>query len=128
MATDPRTVEFLLAQLAGAGALSARKMFGEYALYCDGRVVALVCDDRLFLKPTPAGRALAPELGEAPPYAGARPSLLVDAERWDDRPWLVALVRATAQALPAPKEKPAKATTKKTTKGSPAPRTTGRDR
>jgi TfoX/Sxy family transcriptional regulator of competence genes len=61
MATQPSTVNFLLEQLASAGEVKARNMFGEYALYCDERVVALVCDDKLFLKPTQAGRAFVAE-------------------------------------------------------------------
>ncbi len=41
--------------MAGAGEARARKMFGEYALYVDGKVVALVCDDHLFVKLTEPG-------------------------------------------------------------------------
>lgn len=52
MASTQRTVDYLLEQLAGAGDVSTRKMFGEYALYCEGKVVAFICDDRLFIKPT----------------------------------------------------------------------------
>ena len=106
MPTQQRTVEFLLEQMAGAGSLAARKMFGEYAVYVDAKVVALICDDQLYVKPTPAGRALlGPGWPEAPPYGGAKPSLVIPGERWDDRAWLAALVRATADALPAPKPK-----------------------
>jgi len=66
-------------------------MFGEYGLYLDGRLVALVCDDQLFVKPTIAGRAYAPDAGEAPPYPGSKPSLVIDAALWDDREWLAEL-------------------------------------
>ncbi|MCK9201389.1 MAG: TfoX/Sxy family protein [Gallionella sp.] len=52
MATAQNTIDFLLDQLSGTGAASAKKMFGEYCLYLDGKPVALVCDDQLFLKPT----------------------------------------------------------------------------
>ncbi|GJD51723.1 hypothetical protein OPKNFCMD_4478 [Methylobacterium crusticola] len=55
MASQQSTVDFILEQAGAAGALSARRMFGEYALYCDGKTVALVCDDQLFLKLTEAG-------------------------------------------------------------------------
>ena len=70
MASQPGTVDFILEQASGAGAVSARKMFGEYTLYCDGKVVALVCDDMLFVKPTGAGRAYLDGLTveERPPY------------------------------------------------------------
>ena len=55
MSTQPSTIDYLLEQLGSAGSVSARKMFGEYGLYCDGKIVALVCDDQFFLKPTPEG-------------------------------------------------------------------------
>ena len=90
MSTQPRKVEFILEQMASAGAVSARKMFGEYTLYCDGKVVGLVCDDQLFIKPTQAARAYLGGLTveERPPYAGAKPCLLISGDRWEARDWL----------------------------------------
>jgi TfoX/Sxy family transcriptional regulator of competence genes len=80
-------------------------MFGEYAIYCDGKVVALVCDNQLFVKPTAAGRALLGAVTEASPYEGAKPHFLV-AEQLDDPSLMSQLVRITAAELPAPKPKP----------------------
>jgi TfoX/Sxy family transcriptional regulator of competence genes len=110
MATERKTVDYLVDQMSGAGAVSARPMFGEYGVYCDGKMVAIIGDGQLFIKPTPAGRILAADAEEAPPYPGARPYLLIDAERWDDQDWLSDLVRATAAGLPAPKPKSARKT------------------
>ncbi len=110
MATDKGTVEYITEQAAGAGGVTARKMFGEYALYRHGKVVALICGDMLFVKPTDPGRALigVPEM--APAYPGAKPSFRVAGDLWDDADWLSALIRATAEALPEPKaRKPKKA-------------------
>ena len=105
MATQPGTVDFILEQASGAGAVSARKMFGEYTLYLDGKIVGLVCDDQLFVKPTQAGRAFLDGLTveEKPPYAGAKPCLLISGDRWEDGDWLGALIRSTANDLPIPK-------------------------
>lgn len=101
MATTQRTVDVLLEAMAGAGAVSAKKMFGEYDVYCDGKLVALVCDDQLFMKINPAGRAwLGDAIDEAPPYPGAKPSFRVDPERWDDAEWIAGLVRVTWGELP----------------------------
>lgn len=86
-----------------AGAIRYRKMFGEFAIYCDDKVVALVCDDQLFVKPTPGGRAFLGEPVEAPPYTGAKHYFLID--RLDDRDWLSQLVQLTAQDLPEPEPK-----------------------
>ena len=109
MASQQSIVDYLIEQIADAGDVSARKMFGEYGVYCEGKIVALVCDDQFFVKPTRAGRAFIGEVEEAPPYAGAKPSFLVSEERWDDRRWLGELVRRTADELPLPKKKVKKA-------------------
>ena len=104
MASDPGFVEFVVDQIRGAGEVSYRKMFGEYAVYCDGKVVALICDDKLFVKPTVGGRAYIREPVEAPPYAGAKPYFLIE-DRLDDRTWLTELIRLSAAELPVPKPK-----------------------
>lgn len=104
MASDASFVEYLCDQIGNAGAVAFRKMFGEYAIYCNGKVVALVCDNQFFLKPTPAGRACLGTVKEAPPYPGAKPYFLIH-EALDDRHWMSVLVRATEQDLPAPKPK-----------------------
>lgn len=106
MASGQSTVDFILEQIADAGEVSARKMFGEYGLYCDGRVVGLICDDTLFVKPTVAGDAFAPGVERAPPYPGAKPYLMIDADRLEDADWLADLVRRTTAELPLPKPKP----------------------
>lgn len=109
MATDRKTVDYLVDQMSKAGPVSAKPMFGEYGVYLDGKMVAIIADGQLFLKPTPAGRALVPDAEEAPPYPGAKPQLLIDADRWEDQDALSELIRATAAELPTPKPKPAKA-------------------
>jgi DNA transformation protein and related proteins len=103
MATSQGTMDYLLDQLASAGPVSSRKMFGEYCLYFAGRPVGLVCDEQLYLKPSEAGKALMREFREGPPFPGARMHLLVTADDWDDARLLQQLVRVTYDALPAPK-------------------------
>jgi TfoX/Sxy family transcriptional regulator of competence genes len=90
--------------MAAAGQITSRKMFGEYAIYCGKKVVALVCDNQLFVKPTPAGKAILGRPAEAPPYPGAKLYYLID-DRIDDGDWLSRLIAKTAQELPAPKPK-----------------------
>jgi DNA transformation protein len=104
MSTSQGTIDFLLDQLSGLADVHARKMFGEYTLYCEDKVVALVCDNQLFVKITPAGETLVgPGYARGEAYPGARPSMLVDADFIDDSERLCALIRATAAALPPPK-------------------------
>ena len=108
MSTQQKTVDYILEQAASAGDVTARKMFGEYGIYCDGKIMALICDDQLFIKPTQAGRDYLGEVTEGEPYTGAKPYFRVDGDRWDDADWLAGLVKATADDLPVPKPKKAK--------------------
>ena len=104
MASDLDFVEFVVDQMENAGAIAYRKMFGEYALYCEGKVVALVCDNQLFVKPTKAGRSFIGNVVEAPPYPGAKPSFLIE-EQLEDKDWISSLVRLTEKELSKPKPK-----------------------
>lgn len=104
MATDPGTAEFILDTVAGAGAVAVRKMFGEYALYCDGKVVGLICDDTLFLKPVPEVRAILTDADQGAPYPGAKTHLRIESQL-DDPDLMARLVRTIADALPEPKPK-----------------------
>ncbi len=103
MSTAAATIAHLLDTLAPLP-LSARKMFGEYALYLGGKVVALVCDDQLFLKPTPRAIAALPDAPLAPPYPGAKGHLLVT-EALDNPGPVIAALRSLAEDLPTPKPK-----------------------
>lgn len=105
MATDRRTATFIVDQLGDLD-VRVRAMFGEYALYCDDRVVGFICDDELLIKPTEAGLAFASDLPMGRPYPAAKDHLLVDGDRIENHEWLRHLVRVTADALPAPKPKP----------------------
>lgn len=105
MVTAQNTIDFLLDQLAGAGEVSTRKMFGEYCLYLAGKPVGLVCDDQLYLKPTRGGKSLIKAPVEGAPYPGAKPHLLITADQWEDSKWLCNLVQATDRELPLPKPK-----------------------
>ena len=104
MASDQKFVDFIIEQIDIPQQISYKKMFGEYGLYYGDKIVALVCDNKLFVKPTAAGRAYINDIVEAPPYPGAKPSFLIE-EQLEDRAWLKELINITAQELPAPKPK-----------------------
>lgn len=104
MASDQDFVDYAFGQIRDVPNLSHRKMFGEYAVYAGEKVVALICDNQFYLKPTPGNRALLDNPVEAPPYPGAKPYLVID-EHLDDRDLLSRLVRVTEKELPAPKKK-----------------------
>ena len=104
--TDPSTVDFILDQTSSAGKVSARKMFGEYALYCNDKVVGLICNDTLYIKITPQGKAhLGPNYQEGHAYPGAKPSMVIGGDLIENRDWITTLITLTAKNLPKPKPK-----------------------
>lgn len=108
MGSRQEIADFIVDQISSAGDVFARKMFGEYGVYCDSRMIAIIADDQLFIKPTGPGRDFISEVEEGAPYPGAKPWLLIPEERWEDAPWLTELAKLTAAALPPPKPKPPK--------------------
>lgn len=107
MASDREFVEYVCEQAGGAGDITFIKMFGEYGVYCNGKIIGLVCDNQFFLKITKSGRALLLGVEEAPAYPGSRPYFVIDA--LEDREALSAAVKATYDELPMSKPKKKKA-------------------
>ena len=104
MASSKDFANFVCDQIREAGDIANRKMFGEYAVYCDGKVVALICDDQLFVKKTgAAGTLLGAGAEEGLPYPGAKPYYLIS--DIDNRSFLTRLVKAVCDELPTPKPK-----------------------
>jgi TfoX/Sxy family transcriptional regulator of competence genes len=114
MSSDESFVKFITDQIRNSGQVRFRKMFGEYALYCNEKVVALICDNQLFVKQTKLGREFIGEVVEAPPYKGAKPSFLIE-DRFEDSEWLTELIKLTEKELPIPVKKKKKKKTKKCT-------------
>lgn len=119
MSSDVDFVRFVCEQAGLDERLTYRKMFGEYAVYLDGKVVALVCDNQLFVKPTEPGRALLPEPDEQRPFPEAKPYLRLAAEL-ENRELLRRVLLATADALPEPKLKVPRKTAAAKKKARPA--------
>ncbi len=104
MANDPDFVKFIVDQIDDSCDVTYRNMFGGGTLYSKAKVVALICDNQLFVKPTDAGRSFIGHVVEAPPYPGAKPSFLIQDEI-EDREWLTELITLTEKELPMPKPK-----------------------
>lgn len=104
MATDKSFVDYVLEQADLGDALTYKKLFGEYALYHAGKVVAFARDNSLFIKPSSASKTLAPDLPQGPPYPGAKDYPVAD-ELLDEPDVLRELLLATSTALPLPKPK-----------------------
>lgn len=112
MATRKETVEFLLECLGMPDRFATKSMFGEYALYADGKTVALVADDRLFVKIVPASEDLRSICEQGSPYPGAKAHYALDEDQWTSMRELPRILIAVAAALPEPKPRKRKGSAK----------------
>ena len=103
MACREEFVQYIVEQCGSAGEITARKMMGDYCLYCNGVVVGLICDNCLYIKPTELGHSLLRKEVLRPPYEGAKDYFLVTDV--DDRDYLAEIIKTTAANLPVPKSK-----------------------
>ncbi len=108
MASKKEIADYITGQIGACGDTVARKMFGEYGLYYKGKIVALIADDQLFVKPTEAGIKYLEDVEYAPPYPGAREYLLIPEDMWENAERLTKLIQITATELPEPKMKKAR--------------------
>ena len=104
MANSPDIVAFIVGQLDNSCDITYRDMFGDGTLYSKAKVVALICDDQLFVKQTEAGRTFIGDVVEAPAFPGAKMSFLIT-DMLNDGEWLSQLIRLTEADLPKPKPK-----------------------
>jgi len=89
---------------------TAKKMFGEYGIFLDGKMVAMVCDDRLFVKSLDASlEVLGTQWEEESPYPGAKPHAVPSEAFLRRRGNLAKLLDALWMVIPAPKPRAAKA-------------------
>ena len=94
MASSKEYLEYVLEQLSEVEGLRYRPMMGEYLIYCRGKRVGGVYDDRLLVKPTKSACALLPDAPREEPYPGAKPMLLVT--ETDNKPLLRELLEGIA--------------------------------
>lgn len=106
MPTSKSFINYILEALAGDTRAHTHAMFGEYALYYDDRVVALICDDTLYLKITQGTTSLLSADHESgPPYPGAKPHYIIGEKLIQDRSQFTKLLVACALDVPAKKKK-----------------------
>ena len=104
MASTKAYLDFVLEQLSDLEGVSYRAMMGEFVLYCRGKVIGGVYDDRFLIKPTSSALRLLDEEGLAPqfdiPYPGSKELLVAPV---DDPALLWRVVGAIADELPKAK-------------------------
>ena len=103
MASSKEYLDFILDQLSEAEGISWRAMMGEYIIYCNGKVVGGIYDDRFLVKPTKSAIQMMPDAERELPYEGAKEMLLVD--NVENRAFLRELIEAIAAELPESKKK-----------------------
>ena len=103
MASNSDFVQYIADQCSGAGNITTKKMFGDYGIYCDGKIFGLICDDCFYVKPTDAVRPMLRVVDMRPPYEGAKDYFYI--ADVDYRDYLSLIVRETCRVLPAPKPK-----------------------
>ena len=84
MATKKEYAQYIVDQI-NENLASVRVMFGEFALYYDGVVVGLICDNTLFIKITASNQTLLNKNEKGPAYPGAKDSYIVDESQTEDR-------------------------------------------
>jgi TfoX/Sxy family transcriptional regulator of competence genes len=102
MTTDRNFIDYVTDQIDDGCDITWRLMFGGCTVYSKDKVVALICDNQLFVKPTESGRAFIGDVVEAPPYPGAKNSFLIE-DKIEDSDWLSELIALTERELPTPK-------------------------
>ncbi len=120
MATQKGTIDFILEKLGMPDRFSTRAMFGEYALYADGKVVGLVCDDQLYVKIVPASAELEKICEKGEPYPNAKLQYVVEEDMLTQLHQLPEILLDIAKSLPEkkagkpkPKPKPKKGNAEK---------------
>ena len=100
----PDLVQYIVEQASLAGEVMAKQMFGDYCLFCDGKVVGLICDDYLYLKPLPQLQSLLHECDQRmlPPYDGVKPHYVISDV--DDRDYVSSLVQTVAVNMKSKKK------------------------
>ncbi|WP_027399139.1 TfoX/Sxy family protein [Anaerovorax odorimutans] len=101
MSSNLDYVKYICEQMSDAGNITYKKMFGDYTIYCDSKVLGLICDNQVFIKPTEKGQALIPDAIKESPYKGAKPYILL--EDFDDKDFITKFIIATCIELPFPK-------------------------
>ena len=86
MASSLEYVQHVAAQLSGAGAISYKKLFGEYGLWCGGTFFGTVENNQFYIKVTEAGHKHLPEAEPVAPHGG-RPGMYLVEELDDREPW-----------------------------------------
>lgn len=102
MANTTDLIEFVCSQIASAGTVHSRKMFGDHVIYLDEKPVITVCDNICYIKMHPSVEALLGDAERGFPYEGAKEHYILDIEHHE---FATKVVKTLWEAIPYPKKK-----------------------
>ncbi|AUI54447.1 transcriptional regulator [Prevotella jejuni] len=102
MACSLDFIEFVSSQIATAGNVRYRKMFGGYIVYVDEKPVIIVCDNIPYVKEHEAIKSMMLSSERGFPYEGAKEHYVLDVSRSD---FAVRVVKTLVEVLPYPKKR-----------------------
>ncbi len=109
MATDADFIHYIEFQLTHIPGITTRKMFGEYALYCNSKVVAFICDNTFFLKINPATAAVIhPETEQGPCYPGSKDYYIIEESKLESKDYMKKLIEGCADYVAMHEKKKSK--------------------
>lgn len=104
MSSTKDFLDFVIDQIKNKDLVKSKKMFGEYVIYYENKVVALICNNKLFIKNTKSGiefvkKELRKEnLHLSSPFPKAKDWILLEDEI-ENREFLNELIEITREDL-----------------------------
>ncbi len=102
MASNLSIIQYLVDQISECGIITYKKMFGDYCIYINTKVLGFVCDDIFYIKSTKIGEENFPEIEKGYPYEGASLYPILDIENKD---LLISYINLIKSELPEKKIK-----------------------
>lgn len=100
MSTTKDYIAYIVDQLGNSDKVHTRSMFGEYALYYDEKVVAFVCDDKVFIKINEyTENILGEDYQKGPAYKGSKDYFVLGDDVLEDSKKFLEIVKECAKGV-----------------------------
>jgi TfoX/Sxy family transcriptional regulator of competence genes len=103
VATSQDFKDYIEEQFEELGHVRFKKMFGEYGVFYYEKMVGVLADNKLYIKPTEEGKKHLDDMVLEKFYEGGKPYFLI--ENTDHLKSIYPLIQTTYDVLPAPKVK-----------------------
>ena len=105
MATSIEFIEYVCEQISGIGIVRYRKMFGEYMVYINDKLLLLVSDHTVFVKERECITELLKDADRGVPYPGSKEHYVLNI---DDPEFCKTVIAVLEPMTPLPKQKKSK--------------------